>query len=63
MTSRRVLVVEDGPTITAGTPSDLGRMLDAEHSVPQVSYELREVASSTLDDVVQPLVAQWHAWS
>jgi predicted GTPase len=45
--------------VVAGTPIDLGRLIDAGHPIRRVSYELREVGSPTLADLLDPLVEKW----
>ena len=45
--------------VVAGTPMDLGRLIDVGHPLRRVSYELREVGSPTLADVLEPLVEKW----
>ena len=47
--------------VVTGTPMDLTRVLDAGHPVRACRYELREVGTPTLDDVLEPYVAKWRA--
>ena len=46
-------------TVIAGTPIDLGRLIHAGHPVRRATYELREVGSPTLSDVLEPLIRKW----
>jgi predicted GTPase len=45
--------------VVAGTPVDLGRLLDAGHPLRRVTYELREVGEPTLADTLAPLARKW----
>ncbi len=45
--------------VVIGTPIDLGRLIDIGHPVRRVTYELREVGSPTLADVLAPRIVQW----
>ena len=45
--------------VVAGTPVDLGRLVDAGHPVRRVSYELREVGEPTRADALGPLARKW----
>lgn len=45
--------------VVSGTPMDLGRLIDVGHPVRRATYELREVGSPTLADVLAPHVARW----
>ena len=45
--------------VVAGTPIDLPRLIHGTHPIRRVSYELREVGSPTLDDVLAPLARKW----
>ena len=45
--------------VLAGTPIDLGRLVDAGHPVRRVRYELAEQGRPTLTDIIDPWVARW----
>ncbi|MGA7688723.1 MAG: hypothetical protein WCA29_05790, partial [Jiangellales bacterium] len=45
--------------VVSGTPMDLGRLIDPCHPLRRATYELREVGSPTLADVLAPHVARW----
>lgn len=45
--------------VVAGTPIDLGRLIDAGHPIRSTAYELREVGSPTLADALAPLITKW----
>ena len=45
--------------VVAGTPIDLARLVDARHPIRAVTYELREVGTPTLSDVLEPLILKW----
>jgi predicted GTPase len=45
--------------VVSGTPMDLGRLVDVGHPMLRASYELREVGSPTLADVLAPHIARW----
>jgi predicted GTPase len=47
--------------VVIGTPADLTRVVRFDRPVRRVGYELREVGSPTLADVLEPLAAQWSA--
>jgi predicted GTPase len=49
----------DCDAVVVGTPMDLGRLVDLGHPVRRVGYELHEIGSPTLADVLAPLVAKW----
>jgi predicted GTPase len=53
------LQAADVDVVVSGTPMDLGRLLDAGHPLVRATYELREVGTPTLADVLAPLVEQW----
>jgi predicted GTPase len=42
--------------VVTGTPIDLGRLLDVRHPIRHATYELEEVGTPTLADVLAPLV-------
>ena len=46
----------DCDVVIAGTPMDLRRVVDPGHPIRRASYELSEVGSPTLSDVLQPLI-------
>jgi hypothetical protein len=63
------LQVADCDVVVAGTPIDLARVVRIPHPIRRVTYELREIGSPTLQDVLAPLIARWssepalEAWS
>jgi predicted GTPase len=44
--------------VVTGTPIDLGRLITSRHPIRHARYELEEVGSPTLADVLEPIVAQ-----
>jgi len=48
----------DCDVVVTGTPIDLGRLVDSRHPIRHVRYELEEVGSPTIADVLAPIVAQ-----
>jgi predicted GTPase len=51
----------DADAVLAGTPMDLAHLLDAGKPIRRVTYELREVGSPTLADVLAPYLRSWRA--
>jgi predicted GTPase len=47
----------DCDVVVTGTPIDLGRLITSCHPIRHVRYELEEVGSPTLGDVLEPIVA------
>jgi predicted GTPase len=47
--------------VVIGTPMDLARLVDLGHPSRRVSYELREIGSPTLKDVLDPLANRWES--
>jgi predicted GTPase len=45
--------------VVAGTPVDLAGLVTVRHPIRRVTYELREVGSPTLADVLEPLAKGW----
>jgi predicted GTPase len=46
--------------VVAGTPIDLGRVVgDTGHPIRRVTYELRDVGTPNLADVLTPLAEKW----
>lgn len=43
--------------VIAGTPVDLGRLIDSRHPIRQVRYELRELGEPTLAQALAPIIA------
>jgi len=41
--------------VVTGTPIDLGRLIDSKYPIRHARYELREIGSPTLEDVLAPL--------
>jgi predicted GTPase len=48
----------DCDVVVAGTPVDLNRIIQTRHPIRRARYELREVGSPTLADVLTPLIQQ-----
>ena len=48
----------DCDVVVTGTPIDLGRLITSRHPIRHVRYELEEVGSPTLADVLEPIVTQ-----
>ncbi len=48
----------DCDAVIAGTPVDLGRIIESLHPVRQVTYSLEELDTPRLSDVLAPIVAQ-----
>jgi predicted GTPase len=48
----------DCDVVVTGTPIDLGRLIDSRHPIRHVRYELEEVGSPTIADVLAPVVAK-----
>lgn len=44
--------------VVTGTPIDLGHLIASRHPIRHVRYELEEVGSPTIADVLEPIVAQ-----
>ena len=49
----------DCDVVVTGTPIDLGRLIDAGHPIRHVTYELAEVGTPTLADVLAPSLERW----
>ncbi|MGZ4290929.1 MAG: GTP-binding protein, partial [Gaiellaceae bacterium] len=47
----------DCDVVVTGTPINLGRLITSRHPIRHVRYELQEVGSPTLADVLEPIVA------
>jgi predicted GTPase len=47
--------------VVAGTPVDLAGLVSVRHPIRRVTYELREVGTPTLVDVLGPLAARWRS--
>ena len=45
----------DCDVVVTGTPIDLGRLIESRHPIRHVRYELEEIGSPTLADVVAPV--------
>jgi predicted GTPase len=57
---RATVEAADCDVVVAGTPIDLRRLLHTRHPVRQARYELRELGSPTLAEVLAPLVERAH---
>jgi predicted GTPase len=47
-----------GATIETGTPIDLGRLIESHSPIRHARYELQEIGSPTLEEVLAPLGAR-----
>ena len=48
----------DCDVVVTGTPIDLGRLIDSRHPIRHVRYELEELGTPTIADVLAPLMAR-----
>jgi predicted GTPase len=48
----------DCDVVVTGTPIDLAHLIHSRHPIRHVRYELEEVGSPTIADVLEPIVAQ-----
>ena len=44
--------------VVTGTPLDLGRLIDSQHPIRHVRYELAELGHPTIADAVAPIAAR-----
>jgi predicted GTPase len=44
--------------VIAGTPIDLGRIIDSRHPIREVTYTLEDLGTPRLTDVLAPIVAR-----
>ena len=51
----------DCDVVVTGTPIDLSRLIQSRHPIRHVRYELEEVGTPTIADVLEPIVAQVEA--
>jgi predicted GTPase len=51
----------DCDAVLAGTPIDLAHLVDAGKPIRRVTYELQEVESPTLSDLLAPYLEKWAA--
>jgi predicted GTPase len=49
----------DCDVVIVGTPIDLARLIDLGHPSRRVGYELREIGTPTLADVLAPYLTKW----
>jgi predicted GTPase len=47
--------------VVAGTPIDLARLVTVRHPIRQVRYELRELGSPTLPELLAPWIRRWQS--
>jgi predicted GTPase len=47
--------------VVTGTPIDLRRIVDVDKPIRHATYELREIGTQTLADVLAPLIQRAHA--
>jgi predicted GTPase len=45
--------------VVTGTPIDLGRLIRSRHPIMHATYELREVGTPTLEDVLAPVLSRF----
>jgi predicted GTPase len=48
----------DCDVVLTGTPIDLGRLIDSRHPIRHVRYELEEVGSPTIAEVLAPIIGR-----
>jgi predicted GTPase len=48
----------DCDVVVTGTPIDLGRLITSRHPIRHVRYELEEVGSPTIEDVLEPILVR-----
>ena len=48
----------DCDVVVTGTPIDLTRLITSRHPIRHVRYELEEVGTPTIAEVLQPIVTQ-----
>ena len=48
--------------VVTGTPIDLGRLITSKHPIRHVRYELEEVGTPTLTEVLEPILADKRAF-
>ena len=48
----------DCDVVVTGTPIDLGRLIQSRHPIRHVRYELEEVGTPTIAEVVEPIIAR-----
>ena len=51
----------DCDVVVTGTPIDLGRLISSRHPIRHARYELEEVGTPTLADVLEPIVVDAEA--
>lgn len=51
----------DCDVVVVGTPVDLARIVDVGHPSRRVRYELAEIGSPTLAEILEPHVGVWKA--
>jgi predicted GTPase len=54
----RTINAAECDVVVSGTPVDLGRLIDSKHPIRHGTYELRELGTPTLADVLEPIVAR-----
>jgi predicted GTPase len=53
---RRTIDAADCDVVVTGTPIDLGRLITSRHPIRHVRYELEEVSTPTIRDVLEPIL-------
>jgi len=48
----------DCDVVVTGTPIDLGRLIQSRHPIRHVRYELEEVGTPTISEVLEPIIAR-----
>ena len=56
-TSRQTINATDCDAVIAGTPIDLGRIVDSRHPIRHVTYELRQVEGRPIEELLAPIAA------
>jgi predicted GTPase len=51
----------DCDVVVTGTPIDLGRLIESKHPIRHVRYELEELGTPTLADVLEPILVEQRA--
>ena len=51
----------DCDVVVTGTPIDLGRLITSKHPIRHVRYELEELGTPTLTEVLEPILADKRA--
>ena len=60
-TSRQTINAAECDVVVTGTPIDLGRLIESKHPIRHVRYELEELGTPTLAEVLEPILAEKRA--